>query len=60
MMQCETCEEMGYKDCVDCYLGNPCLNCEDYDRQNDVCKSSGGCADMRGEKNETDLRRCIV
>lgn len=42
MTQCEICVEMGCTDCVNCYLGNPCLNCEDYDGQNDVCKSSGG------------------
>ena len=54
-MQCETCEEMGYKDCINCYLGNPCLTCEDYDRQNDVCKSSGGCANTRSENNKVTI-----
>ena len=49
MNQCDICEEMGCKDCMNCYLGNPCLNCEDYNRQTDTCKSNGGCAERREE-----------
>ena len=33
MNQCDICEEMGCKDCMNCYLGNPCLGCEDYDKR---------------------------
>ena len=35
------------RDCKMCSLGNPCLNCEDYDKVNDTCKSNGGCAPER-------------
>lgn len=45
MTQCEICEEMESSDCKYCSLGNPCLNCEDYDVENDTCKSNGGCAE---------------
>lgn len=40
---CETCAEMGIENCKYCSLGNPCLGCEDYDIENDTCKSNGGC-----------------
>lgn len=29
--------------CRTCTYGNPCLGCEDYDFENDTCKSYGGC-----------------
>lgn len=45
MTQCEICQEMGNYDCQFCGLGNPCLDCEDYDIKNDMCKSNGGCGD---------------
>ncbi len=47
MSQCDICEEMGCKDCANCYLGNPCLGCEDYDREHDSCTSNGGCAETK-------------
>lgn len=47
MEQCDICEEMGCKDCMNCPLGNPCLDCQDYDREKDICKSNGGCAERR-------------
>lgn len=36
---CDYCED---KDCEDCYLGNPCIECRDYDREREVCLSDGG------------------
>ena len=52
MNQCDICEEIGCKDCMNCYLGNPCINCDDYDKQTHICKSNGACgANMeRGER----------
>ena len=44
MFVCDICEEMGTKNCRRCTLGNPCLWCEDYDIDNDVCTSDGACA----------------
>lgn len=35
------------KNCMTCPCGNPCLGCEDYDNENDTCKSNGGCASER-------------
>lgn len=52
MNQCDICEEVGCKDCINCRLGNPCLDCENYDRKKGICKSDGRCADMRGEQND--------
>lgn len=49
MNQCDICEEMGCKNCISCYLGNPCLGCEDYDKRSGTCKSNGGCAERREE-----------
>ena len=45
MNVCEKCAEMGIENCKYCSFGNPCLGCEDYDIENDTCKSNGGCAD---------------
>lgn len=45
MNQCEICAEMGCDDCANCYLGNPCIGCADYDRVNNTCMSNGGCAE---------------
>lgn len=43
MNVCDICEyELGA--CRFCEFGNPCLNCEDYDSDNDSCKSKGRCA----------------
>ena len=41
--ECEICRENGLMDCKDCFSGNPCLKCDDYDYENDKCKSNGGC-----------------
>lgn len=41
--QCEVCEEMGCNDCERCYLGNPCVECKDYDEHTGNCVSDGGC-----------------
>lgn len=37
--------------CRFCQFGNPCLNCEDYDFDNDKCTSNGACGEKR-ENNE--------
>lgn len=52
MDQCDICEEMGLKDCQHCYLGNPCIGCEDYDVENDKCKSDGACG---GENTDAEM-----
>ena len=41
--QCEICIEMGQDDCENCYLGNPCIECDDYDEVKHTCKSDGAC-----------------
>lgn len=46
MTQCEICEEIGCNDCQNCYLGNPCIGCDDYDRETNTCKSKGGCGEV--------------
>lgn len=51
MNQCDVCEEVGLNDCINCYLGNQCLECVDYDKAKHICMSDGGCAER--EKNET-------
>lgn len=38
---CEICVE---NECLLCELGNPCLGCGDYDKENNKCLSNGGCA----------------
>lgn len=40
----------GVNDCKYCRYGNPCLGCDDYDVENDSCKSYGGCG-RNGEIN---------
>lgn len=40
MTECDFCE---VNNCQHCSLGNPCLGCDDYDEENDTCKSYGGC-----------------
>lgn len=53
MYVCDICEE---RLCKDCNFGNPCLDCPDYDRTKDECKSNGACASAREEKmNRTDF-----
>lgn len=54
MFVCDVCEEMDEPDCRLCPLGNPCLDCMDYDKENDVCKSNGACA---GSGEEPDQRK---
>lgn len=34
------------RDCIMCPLGNPCLNCKDYDKVNGICMS-GSCEPER-------------
>ena len=43
---CDFCQEEE-RNCLMCPLGNPCLNCEDYDKVNGICMSNGGCAPER-------------
>ena len=44
---CDFCEE---SDCERCYLGNPCLGCEDY--KDGGCLSKGGCGQSeKGSEN---------
>lgn len=52
MHVCDICEEIGDCDCMHCVWGNPCLGCLDYDEQNNICKSNGGCADSGKEKEQ--------
>ena len=40
------CEE---HNCMNCYLGNPCIGCADYDEDTDTCKSDGGCGKDRAD-----------
>ncbi len=40
---CDYCEE---RDCKFCSFGNPCLGCNDYDIEKDICKSNGACREM--------------
>ena len=44
---CFQCADLGDDDCKMCPLGNPCLNCGDYDEVSGICKSNGGCAQER-------------
>ena len=50
MNRCDICQEEGINDCKNCKLGNPCYGCDDYDIENNSCKSKGACANIRGEK----------
>ena len=51
MEPCDICQYAGVDNCKYCNLGNPCLGCEDYDVENDTCKSKGGCGhDWRGNE----------
>ena len=48
---CLCCES---PNCIACSYGNSCLGCEDYDRENDTCRSNGGCGgETKEEKEET-------
>lgn len=40
------------RDCKMCSLGNPCLNCEDYDTEYDRCKSNGTCYDVAERRTD--------
>ena len=42
--------------CKDCKFGNPCLDCPDYDRTKDDCKSNGACALTGEEKMDKEYR----
>lgn len=58
-MQEDTCElcyeyDLGCNDrCKYCALGNPCIDCEDYDRVNDTCTSEGACGDLNKHTDST-------
>ena len=39
---CDYCED---RDCMNCSFGNPCLDCEDYDREKQDCTSKGACGE---------------
>lgn len=49
MDMCDICEEMGLKDCMNCWIGNPCLGCLDYDEHTQKCRSNGGCGEEENE-----------
>lgn len=49
MNRCDICQEEGINDCKNCKFGNPCYGCDDYDIENNSCKSKGACANVRGE-----------
>ena len=44
---CDLCEEYGDHDCKRCNLGNPCIDCADYDMETDTCTSKGACGDPK-------------
>jgi len=46
MDRCDICINNNLNNCKYCDLGNPCLNCEDYDIENDKCKSNGACGEI--------------
>lgn len=46
---CDDCIDL---DCMMCYLGNPCLGCEDYDTTEQKCTSDGACGKKREEVEE--------
>lgn len=47
---CDWCEHAQGSDwCLSCRLGNPCLGCEDYDTERDICLSNGGCGRLKEE-----------
>lgn len=54
MYLCENCPF----DCRYCPLGNPCIDCADYDLENDTCTSNGACGDpdkkLKEQRNETN------
>ena len=47
---CDRCYITGIDKCKYCDFGNPCYRCEDYDIENETCKSHGGCALINKEK----------
>ena len=51
MNVCELCFESGQENCSRCTYGNPCLGCEDYDEQNGICTSNGGCSSSAASDN---------
>jgi len=58
MDACELCYEYENLDCKYrckyCALGNPCIDCADYDRVKDTCKSSGACGDPANKWKGTE------
>ena len=51
---CDFCQDEE-RDCMMCPLGNPCLNCEDYNKVNGICMSNGGCAPERRTDENNNL-----
>ena len=43
---CDWCED---RDCMYCSWGNPCLGCEDWDTEHQLCLSNGGCGRLKEE-----------
>ena len=60
MTQCDICEEMGINDCRLCYLGNPCIECKDYDADEDKCTSNGACGERKVEYINKEVVRRII
>lgn len=57
MDTCELCKEYGVHDCKRCNLGNPCIDCADYDMWNDTCTSEGACGDFnKGGSDEARMQ----
>ena len=55
MTQCEICREIGEDNCKDCYLGNPCLGCDDYYYEKDICMSNGACFEQKEIHSESEV-----
>lgn len=44
MHVCDRCNfEEGSDACMMCSFGNPCLDCDDWDVEHQLCLSNGGC-----------------
>lgn len=54
MSPCELCEEYGGHDRKHCALANPCIDCADYDAENDTCTSEGACGDSVNKRTEDE------
>ena len=56
MNRCDICKEIGIMNCKNCYLGNPCKGCEDYDEHADICISNGGCQGQDSNLPSDDVK----